>query len=184
MQELLPSYARVPPEDLLPVTTTNVRNVLEAIRNPDRDVGAERMAYRASGETRARQGITSDEMLNAWRIGLECVRESAHTVAADLRISTDVLLEFIEATLRWGGRLRPHRRGRRGSSAAEKRQRADEVERRAVRAHDRGGAGPEDGDAGPVRHGCRVDARPHGTTVPPRGRSGQAVPPQTVCGRP
>ena len=29
MQELLPSYARVPPDDLLPVTTTNVRNVLE-----------------------------------------------------------------------------------------------------------------------------------------------------------
>jgi len=102
MQELLPSYARVPPEDLLPVTTTNVRNVLEAIRNPDRDVGRERMAYRTSGETRARQGITSDEMLNAWRIGLESVRESAHPVAADLRISTDVLLEFIEATLRWG----------------------------------------------------------------------------------
>ena len=102
MHELLPSYARVPPEDLLPVVTTNTRNLLEAIRGPDRARSHERAAYRRSADTRALQGITSDEMLNAWRIGLESVREEAHTVAGRLGLGTDVLLEFIEATLEWG----------------------------------------------------------------------------------
>ena len=37
MQELLPSYAKVPADALLPVTLTNTRNLLEAIRDPDAD---------------------------------------------------------------------------------------------------------------------------------------------------
>jgi signal transduction histidine kinase len=102
MQELLPAYARVPREDLLPVTRTNTRHLLEAIRDPEVEPGREDRAYRASGETRARQGITSDEMLNAWRIGLESVREEAHVVCRELGLDTNVLLEFVDATLRWG----------------------------------------------------------------------------------
>jgi signal transduction histidine kinase len=102
MQELLPSYAGVPREELVPVTLANMRNLLEAIRDPDRDRGREQEAYLASGGTRARQGIASDEMLQAWRIGLDGVREAAHEVAEELGLGNDVLLEFVEATLRWG----------------------------------------------------------------------------------
>ena len=102
MQELLPSYARVPRHELSPIVRANTRNILEAIRDPDVDRSRAQGDHRASGTTRARQGITSDEMLHAWRIGLESIREEAHTVADAHGIGKDVLLEFIEATLRWG----------------------------------------------------------------------------------
>jgi hypothetical protein len=70
MQELLPSYAKVPREALTPVVLANTRNLLEAICDPDGDRTRAQEDYRASGEARARQGITSDEMLHAWRIGV------------------------------------------------------------------------------------------------------------------
>jgi signal transduction histidine kinase len=102
IQELLPSYARVPRRELTPVVVSNERNLLEAIIDPDADPSRAQVDYRASGDTRARQGITSDEMLHAWRIGLEVVREEARAVAKELEIGDDVLLEFVEATLHWG----------------------------------------------------------------------------------
>ena len=102
MQELLPSYARVPRHELTPIVRGNTRSILEAIRDPDADRSGAQHHHRASGTTRARQGITSDEMLHAWRIGLESIREQAHVAADAHGIGTDVLLEFIEATLRWG----------------------------------------------------------------------------------
>ena len=37
-------------------------------------------------------GITSDEMLHAWRIGLQVVREEAYVVAEELGIGKDVVL--------------------------------------------------------------------------------------------
>ena len=102
MQELLPSYARVPVGELTPIVRANTRNILEAIRDPDADRSRAQDDHQASGDTRARQGITSDEMLHAWRIGLDSIREQAHAVADEHRIGKDVLLEFVEATLRWG----------------------------------------------------------------------------------
>lgn len=102
MQELLPSYAEVPADALIPVTLTNTRNLLEAVRDPDADPSRPDDHFRLSGETRLRQGITADEMLQAWRIGLEVVREEAHPSAMRLGVSNAVLLEFVEATLRWG----------------------------------------------------------------------------------
>jgi PucR C-terminal helix-turn-helix domain len=103
MQAQLPSYSRVPLEELTPIVLANTRNLLAAVRDPDgADAARVEADYRASGETRARQGITSDEMLYAWRIGLEVTREEGHAMAERLDIPTEVLLEFIEATLRWG----------------------------------------------------------------------------------
>jgi GAF domain-containing protein len=102
MQELLPSYARVPRHELTPIVLANTRNLLEAIHDPDANGSRPRVDSQASGESRARQGITSDEMLHAWRIGLENVREEAYAVADELEIGQDALLEFVEATLRWG----------------------------------------------------------------------------------
>lgn len=102
MQELLPSYANVPRDELLPVVLANTRNLLAMIIDPDFDRTNVEEDYRASGETRAQQGISGDEMLRAWRIGLEVTREEAHVLADRLGIGKDVLLEFVEATLRWG----------------------------------------------------------------------------------
>jgi signal transduction histidine kinase len=102
MQELLPSYARWSREDLIPVVLADTRHLLEAIRDPDADRSRADMDHRASGETRARRGVTSDDLLQGWRIGLEVVREEAHARADELGIRDCVLLEFFEATLRWG----------------------------------------------------------------------------------
>ncbi len=102
MQELLPSCAKVPAEKLIPVTLTNTRNLLEAVRDPDADPIRPEDHFRVSGETRVSQGIAADEMLHAWRIGLEVVREEAHPVARQLGIADDALLDFVEATLQWG----------------------------------------------------------------------------------
>lgn len=85
MQELLPSYAKVPADALLPVTLTNTRNLLEAVCDPDGDRGRADDHFRLSGETRLRQGISADEMLQAWRIGLEVVREEPTPSPGDSR---------------------------------------------------------------------------------------------------
>jgi hypothetical protein len=100
IQEQLPSYARLPRADLLPVLRQNTRNILTAVRDPDAAPSAESEDYRQSGEVRAAQGITSDEMLHAWRIALEVTREEARAVAGSLDIGDGVLLEFVETTLR------------------------------------------------------------------------------------
>jgi signal transduction histidine kinase len=102
MQELLPGYARVPRRELIPVLLANTRNLLEAIRDPASDRIREQVDHRASGDARARQGITLDEMLHGWRIGLEVVREEAYVMADELEIGEDALLEFVEVLLRWG----------------------------------------------------------------------------------
>jgi PucR C-terminal helix-turn-helix domain len=102
MQEQLPSYASVPREELVPVLLENTRNILRAVRDPEAEPPDLGDHYRESGETRARQGISSDEMLHGWRIGLESVREEAHTVARERDLDDGVLLAFVEATLRLG----------------------------------------------------------------------------------
>jgi hypothetical protein len=99
-QEMFPSYAKYDRSALTPIVLRNTRSLLEAIRDPDRDSKAEIAMYRESGEERARMGITSDEMLHAWRIGLQVVREHAYAVARELGIGDDVVLEFVEQLLR------------------------------------------------------------------------------------
>ena len=102
MQESLPAYENVPSAELLPVVLANTSNLLAMIRDPETDLSRVEEDYRESGEARARQGISSDEMLHAWRIGLAVMREEAHARADELGIGNDVLLDFIEASLRWG----------------------------------------------------------------------------------
>jgi signal transduction histidine kinase len=102
MQELLPAYSRIPVDELVPFVLANQRNMLLAVLHPDADQSQNQALIRMAGETRALQGITSDVMLNAWRIGLEAVREEAHARADELAIRKDALLEFVVATLQWG----------------------------------------------------------------------------------
>jgi signal transduction histidine kinase len=102
MQARVASYAKLPREELVPVVLANTRNLLEAIRDPGGDRAREREDYRVAGLTRARQGIPTDDMLHAWRIGLEVVREEAYALADQLEVPTDAMLEFVETTLRWG----------------------------------------------------------------------------------
>ena len=101
-REMFPSYARHEHAALIPVVLRNTTSLLESIRNPDHDTAADLAFYRESGEQRARMGITSDEMLHAWRIGMKVTREQAYATAAELGIGNDVVLQFVEALLRSG----------------------------------------------------------------------------------
>jgi hypothetical protein len=100
MQEQLPSYATIPRADLEPVLGEIMRNILVAVGDPRAAPRLDDEHYRESGEVRAAQGVPSDDMLHAWRIGLEIVREEARSIAAEVDIDDAVLLEFVEATLR------------------------------------------------------------------------------------
>jgi len=126
MQELLPSYAKLPADALIPVTLTNTRNLLQAVCDPNADSSRADDHFGVSGETRRGQGITADEMLQAWRIGLEVVREEAHPVAKQLEVTDAALLEFVEATLQWGDV------GMRRSAAAHRKVETGELERLAA----------------------------------------------------
>jgi hypothetical protein len=98
-QETFPSYARQELSELTPVVLGNTRSLLLSIRDAgEPDIST----YRQAGEQRARMGITADEMLHAWRIGLKVIREHAYSLADALGIGDDVVLTFVEELLRWG----------------------------------------------------------------------------------
>ena len=99
-QEMFPSYARVARSELTPIVVANTHSLLQSIRDPDYVVDVS--SYRESGEERARSGITSDEMLHAWRIGLKVVREQAYGLASELGMGDDVVLAFVEELLQSG----------------------------------------------------------------------------------
>jgi hypothetical protein len=67
-------------------------------------------------------------MLQGWWILLEVVREEAHPAAGRLGVGDDVLLDFVEATLRWGDR------GMSKSAAAYREAEIGELERLAAEA--------------------------------------------------
>src|ERR1700759_4156766 len=100
IRELLPPYAGVPLDGLTQVTLANVRNLLRTIRQPARGQVLAANVYRVSGESCARHGISSDQLLKAWRIGLDTMREEARAAAEAPELGTRALLEFIDALLR------------------------------------------------------------------------------------
>jgi signal transduction histidine kinase len=100
MRELLPSYAKLDHDDLIPFVLAGTRHLLEAVRDPGADRGRAEIDYRAAGETWARQGVTSDELLQGWRVGPEVIREEARARSGELGVGDGVLLDFVEATLR------------------------------------------------------------------------------------
>jgi signal transduction histidine kinase len=107
IHELLPSYAKVPAEARLATISTNMREILEAIRDPDADPSRAEDHCRVTAEPleldlRIRTGITADEMLLAWWIAQKTLREEAYLIADQLGIADEALLEFEQAGLQWG----------------------------------------------------------------------------------
>ena len=100
MQTLLPGYAEFPAEELLPTAVTNTRNLIEAVVAP-RGVPMAEGHFWESGRRLIRQGITADDLIQGWRMGVESVAEEARMVAERLGIPDHVLREFVEATLQW-----------------------------------------------------------------------------------
>ena len=101
-REMSPSYAQHELPALTPAVLANTRSLLLSIREPQRDGALDVAMYREAGEERARMGITSDEMLHAWRVGLKVMRDHAYALARELGIGEDVVLTFVEELLHFG----------------------------------------------------------------------------------
>jgi hypothetical protein len=94
-------YRRVPPEELQPVVRGNLAAILEDVAAD----GSERVElFREAGRVRARQGVSVEDMLHGWRIGLDELRRTARECVADLELGDSVLLAFTERSLAWADR--------------------------------------------------------------------------------
>lgn len=96
--EEIPSYRRLSSGEITPAGVTVIEHVLTSIRDkrapdPDEDLAL----YREHGHLRAQQGIPIEDMLRAWRIGMDEVRVRAEQHGA----SDSVRLEFIERMMAW-----------------------------------------------------------------------------------
>jgi PucR C-terminal helix-turn-helix domain/GGDEF-like domain len=96
----LPAYRSILRTALDVEVGLEVRQVLQSARSGqaalnEREIGE----LAAIGESRARQGVPIDDMLHAWRIGVEVVIDCAREVGRRLGVADAQLLEFIQSAL-------------------------------------------------------------------------------------
>lgn len=102
MQTYLPAYRMMETTALDREVRLEVARVLESARAGRATVSdRELIELAAVGETRARQGVPMEEMLRAWRIGVQVVVGYARKLGARLGIGGDDVLEFVESVLAW-----------------------------------------------------------------------------------
>ena len=95
------SYRDHEAEELRPVVYGN----LEASLSDVSATSAEQQAvFREAGRVRALQGVSVDDMLHGWRIGLDELRASARTEALRIGLPDSVLLAFTDRCLAWADR--------------------------------------------------------------------------------
>jgi|SRR6266542_360049 len=90
----IPLYAQRDPDELLPAIHTNVRDILLPLDEGREFTERELAAFRSYGETRARQGIPTEEMLRAWRLSIREVFDAMITAGRQRRVSDSTLLEL------------------------------------------------------------------------------------------
>ena len=102
IREALPAYRDVPPEALEPGFRAEVERVLRSARAGDAAVGATEFAELAAvGELRAHQGIPIEDMLRAWRIGVQVIIAHSRELGERTGVGSDELLTFVNSMLEW-----------------------------------------------------------------------------------
>lgn len=101
----LPSYRNVSEESLLEGIRAEVELLL-TVAPAGRQAVSDRELARLGevGEARARAGVAIDEMLLAWRAGVQVVLDEGREVAESIGIGAEELLGFVEAMLAWSDR--------------------------------------------------------------------------------
>jgi hypothetical protein len=129
----LSSYRAIPREALDNEVEFEVERVLRSAR-AGRTAASEHelVELAAIGEARAQQGVPVDEMLRAWRIGVEVVIGYARDVSQRLGIADAHVLEFVQSTLAWSdvamvATAEAHRRTELAHAHAEEESRASFV---------------------------------------------------------
>lgn len=102
MQNQLPTYRTMPTAVLDTEVAQEVRWILSAARSggiPGADHDNSEMV--AIGQARARYGVPVDEMLRAWRIGLDAVMDYIRELIAHLNIDETGMLDAVQSGLAW-----------------------------------------------------------------------------------
>jgi len=98
----LPAYETLSEQELAAGVLVELDRVLESSRRGRAAAGERELSELAAvGEARAAQGVPVDDMLRAWRIGIQVVVARARGLGAGLGISAGSLLEFVESMLAW-----------------------------------------------------------------------------------
>jgi hypothetical protein len=98
----LPSYAGLASRDLEPQLRANYERLLAELadrRPPGSEEDLE--PFVAAGASRARQGVSIEDMLSGWRVGLDVLRERAHERAPSGPERERALLELLELAVAW-----------------------------------------------------------------------------------
>lgn len=102
LQRELPPYRAIAEGELSADVLLEVERVLRSARAGQAAVSARELAELAAvGEVRARQGVPVDDMLRAWRVGVQVVTAYAREVASRLGIGDGQVLEFVQSTMAW-----------------------------------------------------------------------------------
>ncbi len=102
IQAQLPRYRTMPREPLDKDVEFQVERVLRSAHAGRAAVSdSELVELAAIGEARAQQGVPVDDMLRAWRIGVEVVIGYAREAGQQLGIEDAHVLEFVQSTLAW-----------------------------------------------------------------------------------
>jgi hypothetical protein len=120
----LSSYRMIPREALDIEVGLELGQVLTSVGvEPSALTERQRAELAAVGEERARQGVPVDDMLRAWRIGIEVVVDYAREVGQRLGVDDARVLEFVQSALAWSDlamvtTTRAHRRAERAVTGA------------------------------------------------------------------
>jgi hypothetical protein len=88
-------------EELRPVVLGNLAASLAVAARPEPAAPGRVELFRDAGRTRALQGVSIDDMLHGWRIGLDELRATARRQAGRLGLGDSVVLEFTDRCLAW-----------------------------------------------------------------------------------
>jgi hypothetical protein len=100
--ETVPSYRGLGLEDILQTTSRNQEIIYSGLAANEAPMQPEdRQVIRAGGAARAVQGISLEDLMHAWRIGLDVLRRRAHEHAAERGYSATALLGFLELAILW-----------------------------------------------------------------------------------
>lgn len=133
IQAELPTYRLIPPDAIDTEVGLELAQVLQpGAAAPAALSDRQRAELAAVGEERARQGVPVDDMLRAWRIGIEVVVGYAREVGQRLSVDDARVLEFVQSALAWSDvamvmTTRAHRRAERAAARGAEERHADFV---------------------------------------------------------
>lgn len=98
----LPAYRSMSSEEMDADLRFEIERTLLSARAGQAAVTDRELAELAEiGDKRAQQGVPIEDMLRAWRIGVQVVVARAREIGARLEVDDASLLDFVESTLAW-----------------------------------------------------------------------------------